>query len=157
MKQVFRISTVLVLALFYAGCQGYAEVVDIEAETQVLRDLGHQWAEAESNKNLEGALSLYWEDAVMLVPDQNPIKGVDALRPAFEQFFQLPFTSLESGPVEITVTDSGKMAYSWANYFMTFPGPEGPMNVSNKFIAVWEKRNGEWKIAANMSNTNPIE
>lgn len=157
MKHVFRLSTIMILALLYAGCQSNAEVVDLEAETEVLRELGLQWAAAESNKDLEGALNLYWEDAVMLVPDQQPIKGVEGLRPAFEQSFQLPFTTLESGPVEITITDSGKMAYSWANYFMTFPSPEGPMTVSSKFIAVWEKRNGEWKIAANMSNSNPVE
>ncbi|NNE35268.1 MAG: SgcJ/EcaC family oxidoreductase [Rhodothermales bacterium] len=151
------IPVALVAALVLSGCIDYPVPVDLGAETEVLTDLGARWAAAESNKDLEAALGLYWDDAVMLVPDQNPIEGIEALRAAFQQFFALPFTSLVSGPVAISIVESGDMAYSWANYYITFPSEEGSMTVPNKFIAVWTKRDGEWKIIANMSNSNPTE
>jgi len=155
MPRFIKALPLLIAILLFAGCQEYSEPVDFEAETEVLRELGLQWAAAESNKDLDAALALYWDDAVMLVPNQNPIVGSAALRPAFEAFFQMPFTSLESGPVEIEIAESGEMAYSWANYYISVPGPEGSVTMSNKFIAVWTKRDGEWKISANMSNSNP--
>ncbi len=145
----------LFFAFVFSGCVEYSESVNFEAETETLIELGERWAAAESNKDLEGAVQLYWDDAVMLVPNQDPIVGTAALRAAFEQFFSLPFTSLESGPVEVSIAGSGDMAYTWANYYITFPSAEGSMRVSNKFIAVWERRDGEWKIIANMSNSNP--
>jgi hypothetical protein len=58
MKHVFRISTFLILALFYAGCRRNSKVLDIDAKTQVLQELGQQSTAAD----LEAALRLYWKN-----------------------------------------------------------------------------------------------
>ena len=157
MRRETRKSFVLMLVLCVSGCTGNTESVDIQAETELLRELNFALAAAEGDKDVDAAMSLFWEDAVMMVPNTHSIIGADAIRAALEQFVQLPFTSVESGPLEIGISESGDMAYSWADYYLIFPGPEGSTSVPHKFISVWEKRDGEWRISANMTNSNPIE
>lgn len=150
-----HLATLALICILFTGCQEAGPTVDIEAEKQMIAELSQQWADAESRKDLEGSLSMIWDDAVWLPPDAEVVEGIDAISQLYQDFFeQVPYSSLSIVPTAITVAASGDVAYNWGNFNLGFDGPDAPPIVTMKFIATWEKRGGQWKVTANMFSYN---
>lgn len=128
--------------------------VDVAAEEQRIRELDRQWVAALEGGDAEAVVALYAPDGRMMAPNAEAAEGPDALRQAWSQLLQMPGLSLTFQPTEIEVASNGEMAYDIGTYEMSFDGPDGTIQDEGKYITVWKKVDGQWKVAADMFNTN---
>ena len=67
---------------------------------------------------------------------------------------QIPDLTLTFEPQRIDVSRSGDLAIDRGTYRLT-GNPNGQqLDDSGKFIEVWRKTGGEWKVAANIFNSD---
>jgi ketosteroid isomerase-like protein len=135
---------VLVLA-----CSSLPPVVDNSATESAIRQATVDWVAAEASNNVDSALSYLWEDATMQPPNAPEIQGHAAIRAAYGS---VTFVSLTVGPTKVRA--SADLAAIWGPLTVTIQGPSGPITLDQKFVAVWQRRDGEWKVIENSWNDN---
>ena len=142
------------IGFLFVGCSNSSSEVDLLAETAIIRELIEIGSTAEGRKDVEAVLDLYWNDSVLLPAGRDALNGKEAIRSGYKRLFQLPITAVTSDSTLVKVSKSGDLAYSWGNFTVELVGPNGPETSSSKYLSVWEKREGEWKVIANMVNSN---
>jgi uncharacterized protein (TIGR02246 family) len=111
------------------------------------------WAKAETatfNKgDLVGIASLYTEDATAFPPSSGMVKGRAAIGAMWKGIAE------QVGDPKVTTLDVKPLGPSAAREIGTFrlktKGPT-PQEVTGKYVVVWEKVNGDWKLAADIWN-----
>ncbi len=122
--------------------------IALEAETVTALDL--EWAQRFADRDWDWIANLQADNAVQLPPGSDIIEGREAIRAAWEAMANtIPGTSWES--VMVKVSSSGDMAYVYGTAnAVDADGNATPM----KYLEVWVKIDGEWKVAADMFNAN---
>lgn len=144
----------LALALTAVACAPSAPTVDIVAEEAIVRQRALAWGAAEATNNVDSTLNYMWDDVVMQPPNSPQIQGHAAVRGLYES---VRFVSLEvAEPLMIRMASSGDLAVVWAGMTYELELVEPGMMVVDtaKFVAVWEKRDGVWKVLENTWNSN---
>lgn len=109
------------------------------------------WQEAWNAGDAAAIASLYAENAVLLPPGAEPVTG----REAIQAFWQ---TALDeqagvTGELEtVEVHDFGDAAVEVGSYVDTGPGGEHVDH--GKYVAIWKKLDGEWKIIRDIFNSS---
>ena len=153
MKNLFWVLFTFVL-LAGTSCQ---ESIDIEAEKQLIIDKSTALIEAEQQKDVDATLSYYAEDVIIQDSDMPQIQGLEAFRNLIEGIFEI-VVSFEAEVTEITVSESGDMAWDYAWYRIAINGANGLDEHEGKYLEVWQKINDEWKIVAfTLSSNGPAE
>ena len=111
----------------------HAEVLD------QLNRLMARWGKAWGDDKADDVADLYWENAVMIVPDRPPLRGRDAIRAYLAEV--LP----DQGGMEAFMLDfdaSGGMAVVYGNYRVSVGGEDrtGPV------VTVYLLKGRSWKI-----------
>jgi uncharacterized protein (TIGR02246 family) len=103
--------------------------------------------------NAQAFAGYYTDDAVFLHPNADIARGRQAIQQMFSGVAQMK-PNLSFSPDRIV--QSCDVAYEYGHYQMKMTGPNGsPMNDSGKYLTVWRRMpGGDWKIAADMVNTN---
>lgn len=145
--------SVWVLALAVAACKQAAPPIDLKAEEQKIIQLNEQWAAAIAAKNIDGTIAPYAPAAVYLLPNAEPAKG-DAIRQAWSEVLQLPEMSLSFAPTHIGFDAAGTVAYDVGTYSFSFQSPAGKVEDHGKYVDIWRKIDGEWKVVVDIFNTS---
>ncbi|MDY6765115.1 MAG: nuclear transport factor 2 family protein [Halobacteria archaeon] len=123
---------------------------DIERLNQ-LRD---EYVEAENSGDVDGILSLFSDDIVVMGPESPPVRGLDASREFMEGFLDAFDVNIELSSEEIVVDD--ELAYDWGTVSGTIV-PEGgePQPVDNTYLIVYQRDpDGSWKQSKHIWNSN---
>ena len=143
-----------VAALLLAACGGYGEggmdAVDTALEAEAIMELDLEWAQRFADRDFDWIAALQAQNAVLLEPGVDITHGREAIRGAWEALAtNIPGTSWE--PVMAKVSSSGDMAYVYGTASaVDADGNATPM----KYLEVWVKIDGEWKVAADVFNAN---
>jgi ketosteroid isomerase-like protein len=164
MKKLFMVLPLVFLLCFSFSCQKGEEVaeepvVDVEAEKQVIRDMLKRGFEVENQKDVDAIMSLgfFAEDIAIQVPNVPQLKGLEAARNFYTEFFKI-LVSIEGGPTEIIISESGDMAWDYGWNRAIYEGPDGPIEDEGKYLEVWKKIDGKWKIiAVSFSSDKPVK
>lgn len=142
-----------------AACQSRAAVVDLAAEELAIQQASIAFSNAETSGKTDSALAFMWDNAVLQPPDGPQIEGRDAVR-----LFYAP-VALSAAPADSTpprsartiqISASGDLATEWGPGAIVVNLPNGPLLVRFKFLIVWERRAGVWKVRFNSwSGTAP--
>ncbi len=150
MRFLFGVAVLAVTAGAFAGCAGTprgsasAELM----ETQI-RQADLALLRAEEQRDLDGAMDLIAPDAVFHPPGYPPIVGHEAIRRFYDtQWFKLPFIELSGTPDAIVVGASGDLAYFDGRSRMVIEASGERTVVAGKYLGVWRKISGRWKLAA---------
>ncbi len=148
-----RAGTVLtltaVLAVVATACQ---PMVDYAAEEQAIRDLDAEWVAAVAAGDAAKCASFYAPDGYLLPPGMDPVTGPESLEQAWAGVIEaLPYLSFE--PTKIVVAAAGDMAWDYGTY-QVLDAPGGGVADHGKYLVVWQKIDGEWKVVADMFNTS---
>ena len=150
-----RLLTTLLLGatLGVAGCAPAAALSAApdrsSADRQQIERVGQGLLNAERSRDLEATLSYYAPDAVVHAEGQPRVQGAEEIRTFYRTFFdQVPFSDFRVVPRALVIADSGDMAYDSGDNLLTINTPAGPQQITSKYLAVWRKLRGEWKIAA---------
>jgi uncharacterized protein (TIGR02246 family) len=99
--------------------------------------------------------ALYTEDATLLPPDSNMIKG----RGGIEAFWKggLQMGIKEAVLTTVDVSAAGELAYEIGTFALKVQ-PEGkePIGQKGKYVVVWKKApDGSWKLHVDIWNSGP--
>lgn len=140
-----------IAAMALAACQGGSQAaVDQAAEAAAIMALEREWSAKFRGQDLEWILNLHATNARQFPPNAAPVVGREALRAQWEALFNLD-ASWE--PTEAHVSASGDMAYDFGT--ATINTAEGPM--PSKYLVVWVREGGAWKVAVDMFSPNQPE
>jgi len=130
-------------------------VVAQSKDEKAIRNLDVAWSQAAQSKDLDKTVSFYSEDASVL-PFNAPIAtGKDAIRETWQHLMSLPGFSLTFGPTKIDVAKAGDMAYEIGAFELKANDAQGNPSVTlGKYVVVWKKLQGQWKVEADIFNTD---
>ena len=132
-----------------AGTQGGA-VEDAASDETALREISRSWLADVAAKDSAAIAARYAPDAVFVVPYEAPHRGRAAIQSAWGRLVTSPNVSLTWETEDLRVAEAGDVAWEWGTYRLSLDGPQGPVNDRGSFLIIWEKRDGEWKAAADV-------
>lgn len=145
LKLKFLISAFTLVAL--ASCSN--QKVDIAKETEAVRARSIGVVTAEHNKDIQRAVSFWADDAIMQGAGFPQIQGVKAITDLYGQFFNnSSFKEISGTITNITVSQSGDLAYEYGVNRMIWTSPKGDLLDMGKYLLVWKKVKDNWYVAA---------
>ena len=106
--------------------------------TDEIRDLYRQYLEAQRKGDNEAVVSLYTEDAMLIPPGQQPLKGRAEIRKYNEG-------SANSGiEMDLNHIEIGEKL-AWVTGLIHWDADGQSRFIA--FVDVWRRENGEWRIA----------
>ena len=153
--------SVCLLALFAASCSpaSQSELDSRDVDIEAIREADLAWAAAQASDGLDGTMSFYLDDAILLPPNRPFAIGKEAIREA-SAFIASPGFSVAWQPMKIEVARSGEIGYAIGTFEGTGVDSAGkPLPVKGKYVEIWKKQaDGSWKVAADMfSSDSPPE
>lgn len=144
----------LLLALLLApGARAGGDAAEAE-EVERIRQLGIHWVSAVAAKDLDAIVDLYAPDGRFMPPNDPGVEGRRAIRKAWKMLLEIPGMVLIFKPVSIEVSEAADMASDIGTYTLSFDGPDGRQEDRGKYLVVWKKVDGAWKVAADMFNSD---
>jgi len=108
-----------------------------------------KWVEFFNKGEFEGVAKLYADDATAFPPGSPMVKGRSAIGKMWKGMAE------QVGNPKLTILDIKRLGPNAAREIGTFTlttkGPS-PTDVSGKYLVVWERVRGRWKIAADIWN-----
>ena len=145
---MIRIRIVLIVVMAYScvACTPSGMEVDVESETQTIRETSAAWFATEIERDLDGAMSYLAPDAVIQAADV-PTMDKAGMRAFWTEFFKLPYTDIPlTEPRSIEVAKSGEVAYDIGPWKVVLDTEGGSSELFGKSTIIWRKLNGEWKV-----------
>jgi len=119
------------------------------AQKAKIETINAKWAELFNKGDFEGLAQLYTVDAIAFPPGSAMVKGKAAIGKMWkimaEQVSNPKVTTLE-------VKRLGPSAVREIGTFSLMTKGPSPKEVSGKYLVVWERTRGEWKLAADIWN-----
>ena len=138
-------------ALLVFLCLAWAPTAAFGQDEQMVQRLADRFAEALNKGDAALAADFYTEDALVLPPGTEMIRG----REAIQSFWQEGLATIE----DITLTTvnveplGGDALLEIGEFRFTAKG-EQPQQVNGKYVVVLRKQGDEWKIASDIWNMN---
>ena len=151
-----KITVLFYTCIILIGCTRTPKV-DIIAEANAIRDLEDQWTVALQNGDTDKIIGFFTTEAVQMKPNTQIFIGLQAIRKERESFFTdttLLHKTYSSKIDIIEVSASGDLAYVRGNDRMTIKTPNGPVDDMGKWIDIWKKIDGQWKVVVNIWNSD---
>lgn len=115
---------------------------------EAIKALEAQWSAMFGAGDLDGVASLLAEDSVLIMPGAAPISDRAAILEATRAMMASGDTVSWQSDFAV-VAPSGEMAYDYGTATTrTADGEE----ITGRYLVVWIKEDGEWKVAADMFN-----
>jgi uncharacterized protein (TIGR02246 family) len=151
-----RLSSTLLVVV--GGCAlsacASAPAIDLAAEESEIRSLNERWGPAVARKDTNGVVELYTSDAVLLWPDMPPVRGAEAIRSVWAAAVNTPGLGLRVLPERVRISGAGDYASDEGSIESTRTGPAGTQVDTTKYLHIWTKTDGQWKVLYSMSNSN---
>jgi len=123
--------------------------IDLTAEATAVNEISLRWLEFARAKDAAGIAGLFASDGVLFLENEAPVVGPTAIEARQVQAFEKnPDLVRSFGSDRIEVAASGDLAVEFGSW-----GPEGPDRNYGKYIAVYRKVDGVWRVAADIGNS----
>jgi uncharacterized protein (TIGR02246 family) len=125
------------------------------ADKKAIRALDQQWGEAATRNDLDAVVDMYARDGSLVWPDNPPYHGSEEIRKQWREMFKLyPEIQLKFAPDKIDISESGDLAVDFGVVDFQFTSPEGVQRQVGKYVVVWKKVRGAWKVYYDSWNGN---
>jgi ketosteroid isomerase-like protein len=144
------LALLLVASATLGGCGDLkSSSVDTEAIAADIRQADLALLQAEEARDLNGVMEFIAPQAVFQPPGFPPIVGLEAIRQFYDsKWFKLPFTEISGTPESIIVGSSGDLAFLDGRSQMVVEISGERTVAAGKYLGVWQKISGKWKLAA---------
>ena len=136
-----------------AGANGTA-AVDTDADEQAIRGHVDRWLGLVKAKDAAGIAELYAEDGAVMPPNAPIGKGRTAVQKTWASMMATPGFGLIFVPEQIILSSSGDMALDRGTYTLTIAPNGATQTDTGKYVVVWRKIGREWKVAADIFNSD---
>ena len=154
MKKLFMVLPLVFLLCFTFGCQQGEEVaegpvVDVEAEKEGVFAVNAEFLEAVKTKDIERTMSVFADEAMMVVYNKDTFRDKEGIRKFFEGFFEAgwdPNVIVE----KIDVSQSGDLAYLLVKLdHSRVKEDQSVDSIKISAFTIFKKQlDGTWKIVA---------
>jgi len=134
-----------------------APKLDIQGEKNAILGNEDQWTLAIQTKDTEKIAGFYANDAVRMSQNQPVYIGLNAIRTSIGTMLADTTIILGSykGNVDfIDVSASGDLAYAYGHDEIMVKTKDGLVKDEGKWVDVWKKSDGQWKVVVSSSNSN---
>ncbi len=151
---------VIAMLVIISGCNNSQNPFDHRtADEATIRDLDAQWSKTAAAHDINGTVSYYSDDAVLLPPNEPIANTKESIRAVWSKL-AAPDASISWEASKVEVSKSGDLAYSTGSYTFAMQDPQGKAILDKgKFMEVWKKQaDGRWKTIADTYNSDlPVE
>jgi len=135
-----------------------APKADLATEEKAIRDRDAAWLKATQDRDAAASATVLAADGVAYREHEGPLVGPAAFQ-AYETKFQTtnPMVKTTWSTDTIQFADSGDFAVQTGDYVTTGLGPKGDGEDRGRFVTVWKKVNGDWKVAHDIGSTTSPE
>lgn len=151
-----RSAPIVALAVcFFSGCQ--REAPDTRAQDErAIRAADAATLKAAQEKDVDGAVANYAENASWLPPNAPMVSGKAGIRAGWSKLIANPGFNIDWQIDKVEVARAGDLAYVIYTYQMALEGPQGKVTDDHgKDMAVWKKQpDGSWKMVAESFNSD---
>jgi uncharacterized protein (TIGR02246 family) len=103
------------------------------------------FAEAAVRHDIDGIMSVFASDAIIMPPDAEMVRGRDAIRRHWKGALDGGLSDLKINPTDIQVIGDVAIEIGHATLSMAPPGAaETHANV--KYVEIWKKVRGHWRV-----------
>jgi uncharacterized protein (TIGR02246 family) len=146
---------ILILGCIFFSCKAPQKEMDMTQVRQAVEEGNAKFGEAVRKGDGAAIADLYTEDATLLPPDSDMIKG----RVGIEAFWKggLQMGIKEAVLTTVDVSGAGDLAYEIGTFAVKVQ-PEGkePIEQKGKYVVVWKKApDGVWKLHVDIWNSGP--
>jgi uncharacterized protein (TIGR02246 family) len=136
-----------------AGAMAMPDSAALAAAADSIRSLDQRWVQMVADHDTAGIVDMYADDGRLMGPGEAAAVGHDAIHQGWTAMLGLP--SVTFGPDVIRVSASGDLAYDIGHGTIELPVEGGgTRKAEGKYLVVWVKRDGHWKVMADMFNFN---
>lgn len=122
---------------------------------QAIAAVNERWRKAALAGDAAGLASLYADDAVLMAPGMPRAEGRAAIQSAFAAMFEAPPSSMTIESDATNLSESGELAYDFGTYTMAGTAAGGEeWQERGKFLGVFRNIGGEWKLVADIWNSD---
>lgn len=147
-------------SILLIGCTSTPKV-DTVAEAEAVRNIENQWTVALQNKDTEKVLSFYSSEGVVMKPNNDIYVGLQSIRNQVETDFAdttMLWNTTTATIDAVEVSASGDIAYTRGITRGTMKTLTGIVEISDKWISIYKKVNGQWRCVVTIWNSNdPLE
>ena len=146
---------VIVFAVLLSACGQQVPADTRAADESTIRALDAQWSKTASANDVDGTVSYYSDDAVLLPPNMPAATGKQAIRAVWAGLLG-PGVALSWDVSKVEVAHSGDLAYLTGVYQLTMKDAQGkPIADKGKLLEVWKKQaDGKWKTVVDTYNSD---
>lgn len=125
----------------------------VAAATQALTRTDNAFSTLSEQQGLAAAFRRYALDSAVLLPERRaPLQN----RKVIEQSLQALPAGTQLSWTPQGVGASGNLGYTWGIYTLTGRDAGGQATAAyGKYLSVWQRQSGDWKLAIMMLNTSP--
>jgi ketosteroid isomerase-like protein len=158
LKPISMKKNVLLFCTFIAliGCNT-APKLDIQGEKDAIQSNEDQWTVALQKRDAEKIVGFYATEAVSMRSNQPIYIGLNAIRNGIQSMLAdttLLFNTYTGKLDAIEVSVAGDMAYSYGHDEIMVKTKDGLVKDEGKWVDVWKKLNGQWRVIVSCGNSN---
>jgi ketosteroid isomerase-like protein len=125
------------------------------SDEKAIRDLDTAWSEAAGKMDLKRVVGFYAPDGSVVWPDHPAAHGTAAIRGRWAELFKTtPGLFLKFEPERIVVAADHDLASDFGVVHFGFDTPNGPQRETGKYVVVWRREKGRWKVLYDCYNMN---
>ena len=149
MKIIKSTVGMVLLVLLVLSCQSQ---VDLEKEKAELMQTDRDFSDVSKEKGAAEAFHEFLtEDAIQLPTRANPVIGREAIFKSMSSSTANYIMTWE--PQNGEVANSGDFGYTWGIYTINWPDKDDESKINyGKYLNVWKKQDGNWKVIIDMGN-----
>jgi len=145
-----------------AACGGDAEgkhgqpgtqPADTSLESKTIQDLDDLWQHGIYNRDTAVVTSVYAQDALLVPPTGPAAQGRDAIKTTYAELYRLPGLAFTFETGELHLSSDAQMGYEVGSYTSRVRASNASADDQGKYVTVWEKREGRWRVVAQMFNS----
>ncbi|TKW67351.1 MAG: DUF4440 domain-containing protein [Paracoccus denitrificans] len=160
MKSNTMFAAALALAPFIgttAIAQNETAAAEQRSDAQAIQTIHEEWADLIAEKDSAAIGALYAEDAVLMAPGEATVEGAHAIAARWARQLTLDGFDFSLTPQQLVVSSSGDLAHDRGSYDFAAALPQGAITDTGKYVLVWQKIDGEWKVIADIFNSDPAD
>jgi uncharacterized protein (TIGR02246 family) len=161
MKSLVLLCGTAVMALGMAACNQAPPAATAapdthDADVKAINDNETQWNSDWAAKDGDKILAHYADDAVLMTPGTEALKGKDAIKGSLNGMLADKALSLTFKASTVEVAKSGDIAYTQGDYKMTMtdPATHKAANDHGTYVTTYRKQSdGSWKAVSDIATS----
>jgi uncharacterized protein (TIGR02246 family) len=138
--------------------QAEKKQVNLKTEEQAIRSISMKWLELQKSHNAAGEAALFADDGVEYNMNQEPSVGPAAIQRRITQDQkENPKEVVNWTTDRVEIASSGDLAIEYGSYTDTGSGLSGTETDQGKYVTVYRKVNGTWKVAADIGSSTKLK